>query len=506
MLIDLDRAWPPMTRTTEVCVIGGGPAGITAARHLLAQGHEVFLLEAGCGGQRPRSQPCHRQSPHRFGGCTSASAGPCVELATHLAPHSAHEGWPIAAADLEHAYEQARRSLNFPVWRPHPDDLETRGVSYPAFDKAAIEIGVARVDRTKERFAFHRCDDLIAHARCTVIVHAVALEIGTDQTGHTAEHVLVISPGGTRLRVEAKAIVVAAGVMETPRLLLASRGSHAEGLGNHHGNVGRYLSLGAPTFAGTIESDRAWSLLRVFGRRHVFEGEEMIVQLRPSAELRKRENIGSASISISSGPVSPQTAANVFGAQRPRGALRDWIRYQLGRSTLALRLDDEQMGDPDARVQLICERDDFDRPKIEVRGSQGENARRAASTMVRTLRREFRRLGLGAVKPAAGLDDPALPQRWTEAEVAATQITVYGSGTTRMANRPSHGVVDEYGAVFDIAGLWIVGPSVLPSGGGANALLTILALSHRIAARVSRHLRAPCPELSARPNCLVEGG
>ncbi len=35
-----DRIW-------DVCVVGTGPAGMTVARRLAAQGHDVALMEAG---------------------------------------------------------------------------------------------------------------------------------------------------------------------------------------------------------------------------------------------------------------------------------------------------------------------------------------------------------------------------------------------------------------------------------------------------------------------------
>jgi len=47
MLIDLDDATAPELLETDVCVVGGGAAGVALARNLAQQGHDVCLLEAG---------------------------------------------------------------------------------------------------------------------------------------------------------------------------------------------------------------------------------------------------------------------------------------------------------------------------------------------------------------------------------------------------------------------------------------------------------------------------
>jgi choline dehydrogenase-like flavoprotein len=41
---------------TDICIVGAGPAGITLADALAANGHEVMLLEAGGEGLDPAAQ------------------------------------------------------------------------------------------------------------------------------------------------------------------------------------------------------------------------------------------------------------------------------------------------------------------------------------------------------------------------------------------------------------------------------------------------------------------
>jgi len=54
-------------------------------------------------------------------------------------------------------------------------------------------------------------------------------------------------------------------------------------------------------------------------------------------------------------------------------------------------------------------------------------------------------------------------------------------GTTRMHIDPRRGVVDSQCRVHGLANLFIAGPSVFPTVGYANPVLTIVALSLRLA-------------------------
>ena len=54
-------------------------------------------------------------------------------------------------------------------------------------------------------------------------------------------------------------------------------------------------------------------------------------------------------------------------------------------------------------------------------------------------------------------------------------------GTTRMHKNPKQGVVDENCRVHDIQNLFIAGPSVFPTCGYANPVLTTVALAIRLA-------------------------
>jgi len=61
-------------------------------------------------------------------------------------------------------------------------------------------------------------------------------------------------------------------------------------------------------------------------------------------------------------------------------------------------------------------------------------------------------------------------------------------GTTRMGNSPRDGIVDVNCRSHEVDDLFVVGGSVFPTSGYANPLLTIVALSVRLAAHLQERL------------------
>ena len=63
-------------------------------------------------------------------------------------------------------------------------------------------------------------------------------------------------------------------------------------------------------------------------------------------------------------------------------------------------------------------------------------------------------------------------------------------GTTRMHVDPREGVVDGNCRVHGVSNLFIAGPSVFPTVGYANPVLTIVALSLRLADHIRNRIAA----------------
>jgi choline dehydrogenase-like flavoprotein len=56
-------------------------------------------------------------------------------------------------------------------------------------------------------------------------------------------------------------------------------------------------------------------------------------------------------------------------------------------------------------------------------------------------------------------------------------------GTCRMGSRPADGVVNTYGAVHGLRGLYVCDTSLFPTASGVNPMLTVLGLAHWMISR-----------------------
>jgi choline dehydrogenase-like flavoprotein len=99
----------------------------------------------------------------------------------------------------------------------------------------------------------------------------------------------------------------------------------------------------------------------------------------------------------------------------------------------------------------------------------------------RHVQAEFRRLKLGEVRLANWLTAETPPD-------SAMMDSFHPAGTTRMAGEPKQGVVDRNCQVFGVSGLYAAGSSVFPTSGAANPVLTIAAMTLRLADRLKAEL------------------
>ena len=72
-----------------------------------------------------------------------------------------------------------------------------------------------------------------------------------------------------------------------------------------------------------------------------------------------------------------------------------------------------------------------------------------------------------------------------------TETAHHPSGTTRMHDDPTRGVVDKNCQVHGLDNLFIAGSSVFPTVGYANPTLTIVALAVRLAKHLKQQLSKP---------------
>ena len=254
----------------DICVVGGGPAGISLALHMIEHTQlNVVLLESGDLQAEDAPQDLNQGSNvgldyydltatrHRvLGGSSHKWAGwcrPMDELDFVGRPGVADSGWPISFEDMQPHFRGAERlcQLESDIWSPRPG-MQLPPLYLNPFVGDDVEIALWQGSPpTKFGHVYH--DQLDASNQVKVILGATATEVLSDEAGTQATGVAVASLDGNEFSVKARAVVLAAGALETARLLLASNKANPAGLANENDNVGRYFMEHPHLVTGRIE-------------------------------------------------------------------------------------------------------------------------------------------------------------------------------------------------------------------------------------------------------------
>ncbi len=519
----------PEAVTADIAIIGSGAAGQAAARRLLARGCSVVLIESGGLDHEVATADFNRgdvvgQSYHPlehsrlrfFGGTTAIWGGRCAEydaIDFERRTWVAHSGWPFKPDEIRAHLGDARAILGIGAVDsgrlPRPQLLQRLSTE-------ELAVRWWSFDPKFDRFTIDRANDLEQDQRCTLLVHATVREVVLADDGGSVERLDVRTPGGRTVDIRARHYLLAAGGIENARILLASNSVAPHGVGNAYDLVGRYFMEHPHARGGRIVGRADWRWLSAFAKRRV-NGIEVAPALTPSEALQQREGLLNSSLTVAvrqpetgSHPLVKRAYLHVKHRTAPTrngrsmwkatkqlvrgytgltGPLHPWLTKQVKGLDLALVVRAEQAPNPDSRVMLNGHRDATGMPRVALDWRLSPIDVDSVSGLVASLDRESRRLGLGAVEPAAWLKDPE--KRWVSDDLISAHPIggFHHMGTTRMASDPRRGVTDGWGRVHGLPNLHIAGSSLFPTAGWANPTLTILALSLRTADRIADELQ-----------------
>ena len=408
--------------------------------------------------------------------------------------HDVGVDWPLSYEDLQPYYRAAEHELGvagaldnpYAPPRDEPFPLPAFPPSYsdslfaPACEAVGIDMHSVPNARNSEPYddrsacvGYGTCKPVCpSGAKYTAETHlARAVEAGArivdrapvqrlvhDASGERVETAVYATPDGTEHEQDARRFVLAAGGVETPRLLLLSASDvYPDGLANSSGLVGRYFM--DHLFAGM------GGRLDVDTRQHhvgfnTSESHQFYDDETPVNGL-KLEFLNYAGPTVVGAALSGETwgdalrdqVADVYGQQVGMGALVEQLPRKENRVTL----------DPSTT-------DDHGNPVPDVRWSL-DSATRATLRRANDLQRRV-------------LDELGVEIEW-QVGPENTGPAYHQMGTTRMGTDPSNSVVDARLRTHDLSNLWLVGSSVFPTGGAMNPTLTIAALALRAAEAVA---------------------
>lgn len=433
---------------------------------------------------------------------------------------SALADWPIGYDDLEPWYDRCEweygvsgdpagvrsggpRRRGYPM-PPLPDTLGTtvlrRGAERLGLSTSAVPLLINSTPYNG-RPACVRCGTCVGFAchaaaktgthnsavpralvtgRCDLLTSAQAERLVTDSEGAVVGVEVVVVEGTTwrRLTIAADRVVVAAGAIETARLLLNSGSPHEPtGIGNAHDLVGRHLQshlyAGAIGFFADVVQDSRGPGPSIATNDHRHDnhgvvGGGMIADDFVPTPLNTWDLLARLG-------VIPR-----WGADAKRGIRELWSRMQMVFGPV------QEVPTPDARVTVDPEvRDRFGIPVARLSGDIHPEDRRGAALLASRAAEWLDASGAERVIRLAAEDRPAGPSGGQ-----------HQAGTCRMGSSPENSVTDPWGRVWGHTNLLIADGSVHVTNGGVNPVLTIMALAYRNSTRFAEDI-PPMPHATS---------
>jgi choline dehydrogenase-like flavoprotein len=477
------RPWrAPAAPEYDVCVVGSGFAGIHLALRLVEHGVRTVVLEAGPWLSRsagddvdvslfPYQTTGEIAFPVTFnrtiavGGTSRKWNGVVTRLLpTDFRTRSAFglfEDWPIGYDDLVPYYCQAEQALCTAgaaavagAEPPRACESPTVGAGTRLPPGFACEQGLAFF-----RLAFSgraggpvRLGDVevprfAASASGTLRVESPVVRLQTRQadTGFRIVAADVRKPDGSIEQVRARCFIVAAGVVETQRLLLRSRSPEfPDGLGNRRDRLGRGFHA-HPVFRVNVPLAEHHGPPPAGHHRSYTLNDRM-----------RRAGFGSCHVDLHSRCPGPDVDLVV-----------EMEPHAQNRVTLDGR-DEDAVGRPSALAPAL--RVHLDWSPIDRRTlARGDELHRSFEACLAPRGR------------AAG---------------KRRVIWFHPAGGCAMGADESTGVVDAQCRVFGFDNLYVGGASVFPTSGSGNPTLTVVALALRLADHLRTELgRAGAPSL-----------
>jgi choline dehydrogenase-like flavoprotein len=525
----------------DVCIVGAGPVGISLAVELSQFGFKVLLLESGrqvadvniqqLSAAEIVSPDIHDDMSiavsRQLGGTSNLWGGICLRfdpIDFVPRPGLVDARWPITYEELLPFYDRAcwQTRSGAPVFQ-----LPIRGVTTDddAFSIDAIE----RATNQQKSQVIHR-KTLAGSTGIDVRLCATVVDLHFEADGLVTAVEIVRPDGSQRMRLPVRNLVIAAGGLESTRLLLATRRDSPNRFGGANGPLGRYymghvigniaeIVFSNPALAGAFDYfvDSHGSYVRrrfvpsqstqlrerilniamypivpaVADARHgsaILSLVYLVLAYRPLSRLIVPEAIRKMHIPSNSVDVAGHLLNLVKGLPSAIAVSSDFLwRRHMTRMRLPgffirsknrryrLAYSSEQTPQPDSRVMLSGQHDRTGLAKIRVDLRFHDVDARSVVRTHELFSDWLIRAGFGRLEWNAPAD-----QR-ISAVLAQAKHGTHQIGTIRMGANRSDGVVDRNLCTFDSANLFVASTAVLPTSSQANPTLTAIALAMRLA-------------------------
>jgi len=420
------------------------------------------------------------------------------------------EDWPLSYDELEPYYAEAERLIGvagddsanpFAAWRSGPYPMPPGAPMYGATlsAQAASRLGLhpyaaptaANSIPYDGRPACNNCgfcaffgcpihakgdpvamlQRALASGRAELLAETFAARIVTR--GRRATGVEVVAADGTTRVIGAKAVVVAGGAVETPRLLMLS--------GLDHPELGRNLMVHFQTIAfGVMDHD----LHAERGRAVTHVHDDAVIVDEAARQAARQGGLPwvRGGLVEHGGPALPVAEAKRYPWGPKHKALMQ--ASPMRKRLWAFTMQGEDLAQPTNRVDLDPSvRDARGFPAARLTYAPHRHEFVASAHHRRALVEVFAEMGAAGV---GVVTTPAVPGElgW-EGPSSAAPSSHHVMGTTRMGTDPRTSVVDAFGRLHGLDNVVVADSSVFVTSAGYGPTLTLVALALRAASALA---------------------
>ena len=513
-----DMATDPAEVVADICIVGAGPAGLVAAVGLAKRGKRVVVLESGPIGDSGWSDDLNAVDTEALtykgaavgrrrdlGGTSQLWGGRLIPLTDHDLAERDYLGlqkWPIDGAEIYRYAPAVEALFKLRGGATSYESLQQAGVGIRELIRSSDEI----VSRSPKIVSFGQrnvytllASEVRASGNITIYSSATTTAIEIDAATGRANRIIASGMHGRTIRVRADRIVLAAGTLESTRQLLlidrVSDGRVFAGMARPGEHFVDHLAMDV----GPAPRFKAQMIAYLLGHSTP-GGMRRVAHFELAPAVQREAGIGSAYLCLRLHTDSGQI-------EQARHYLRDLRMPDRGHQKLPLgsivpvtqallwrtfhgerllphfmhvsaEIRIEQAPADANRLSLSNQTDRLGVARIKLDWALGGADIRTFSTAYSRFIKFWDQRGL---LQACGI-------QWRKTEDYADALTRgvirdvhHPSGSTRMGSDPKNSVVDSDLACHAVRNISVLSPSVFPSAGSANPMLTLLCLAFRLA-------------------------
>jgi choline dehydrogenase-like flavoprotein len=514
--------------SASVCVMGAGIAGLVAATRLAREkNRRVVVVESGLRKLEPAldalnqieiPQARYQRALNRFrglGGNSHLWDGKLLPLARHDAaarPYLDLPGWPFDIAELDRYLPEIESLLGvdqLSYEEEVSDRLDPASLLPRQRDELVLR-WAKRLAPANQNLATLFRREIESLDNLEIWLGATAARFDFDPLSGKVNTLTAVNHAGQKLAVTAGQYLIAAGTLESTRLLLLADRQSQGALSREGQALGRYFNDHLGLDAGILRPADHAATNRMLNDRSIL-GSQRHLHFELSGEVQEKYGVGSAY--LDAGAELPESSALLkakkvaqslkrcrldFGMADIQELLADspsllhtaqwqWLRQQKywpKNATIKLKLWAEQTPQWQNRVSLSHQHDALGMPVLKLEWDKSGLEEKTLRTAIETMDRYWKR------HLASTFRIEWNPQvlDGTSRLVDLTRDLAHPAGSTRMGLSPADSVVNADLRVHQIPNVRVASASVFPASGSANPTLTILQLALRAADAIKKDL------------------